>query len=464
MSAIGQEMTLQDGKRGTERVQTKVGKTHIDYWYGKVHKRHYTGRNGEKVEIPDWHVRLKHLGRTIWLNLRTANRAEAATKAKEIYIFLCANGLEATLAKFKPQTEQKDDMTVDEFADLYREQLVMVEYPPMKRTAERYIDSFQLICRLLRITRIGMLSSEYINNFRCTYLKRGLEKGRSETCVKNSCNTLLRSAASLYSRQMLEAYTAKGIEIANPFVGRRFRKIELKPYTPLPRELLDSIWRESAKLRDGNPEVPAPPKTKWRKRRKGPNLPKLKRHRWIEPDWRKPHQGAYVILLLELGVGFRREESDKAEWGWFFTDKDGRHYIEVRKTDFFTPKGKRRRILPVENVLWDAIHETRTDLTPFIVPGNTPKKYAPSEEPINIPYRCEKSHRVLVAWLRKMGVNDGRPCHLLRKEFGSYVATSFGLFVAQRLLGHSSPAVTEAFYAGLTNLPELQHAQIPRHG
>ncbi len=60
---------------------------------------------------------------------------------------------------------------------------------------------------------------------------------------------------------------------------------------------------------------------------------------------------------------------------------------------------------------------------------------------------------------RKRGSN---PCQLLRKEFGSYVATSFGLFVAQRYLGHSNPTVTKAFYAGLTNLPELKHAKIPQ--
>jgi integrase len=55
------------------------------------------------------------------------------------------------------------------------------------------------------------------------------------------------------------------------------------------------------------------------------------------------------------------------------------------------------------------------------------------------------------------GIVDDKPCHLLRKEFGSYVATSFGLFYAQKLLGHSSPEVTSSYYAGLTNLPELSH-------
>jgi len=44
---------------------------------------------------------------------------------------------------------------------------------------------------------------------------------------------------------------------------------------------------------------------------------------------------------------------------------------------------------------------------------------------------------------------------MLRKEFGSYVATSFSLFHAQKLLGHSSPSVTSDYYAGLTGLPDL---------
>jgi hypothetical protein len=33
-----------------------------------------------------------------------------------------------------------------------------------------------------------------------------------------------------------------------------------------------------------------------------------------------------------------------------------------------------------------------------------------------------------------MGVDDPKPCHALRKEFGSYVATNFSLFPAIRLV------------------------------
>ena len=118
MNESEQVKGLQNRKKGTERVQTKLGKTHVDYWYSKLRKRIFSGRDGLQVQVPDWQVRLKHLGRSMWFNLKTANAAEAAVKARDIYIYLIANGWEAALEKFKPQTEKRDNLTVEEFADL----------------------------------------------------------------------------------------------------------------------------------------------------------------------------------------------------------------------------------------------------------------------------------------------------------------------------------------------------------
>jgi integrase len=466
MNSSDQDGSLQNPKKGTERVQTKLGKTHVDYWRSKLRKRSFVGRDGNPAEVPDWQVRIKHQGRYAWFNLKSANAAIAADLAKEIYVFLIANGWEATLEKYKPQVEKRANLKVQEFADLYREQIELVEYPPIPRTINRYVGCLFLICKFMGIKRIARLTADKISAFRRKYLKKALEKKRDETSAKITCNSQMRGAAALFSEEMIKAYKAVGVDVINPFTGYQFGRIEIQPYTPLPREFLDGLWRDSAKLRDGDPDAPPPPKRQRRKRRKpvhGRRLRPLKRTdvRWTVPDWRRPHPESYTLMLLELGVGLRREEADKAEWSWFFTDKDGRHYIEVKKTKYFTPKGKKRRIIPVENVLWDAIHATRSDDSPFIVPGNVPKVYTRQTEPKNVPYRCEPDHRTLVAWLRKRGINDSKPCHMLRKEFGSYVATSFGIFAAQRLLGHSSPAVTEALYAGLVNLPELRHAQPP---
>ena len=95
MNGSEQVKGLQNRKKGTERVQTKLGKTHVDYWYSKLRKRIFSGRDGPlKFRCSDWQVRLKHLGRSMWFNLKTANAAEAAVKARDIYISLIANGWE----------------------------------------------------------------------------------------------------------------------------------------------------------------------------------------------------------------------------------------------------------------------------------------------------------------------------------------------------------------------------------
>lgn len=56
---------------------------------------------------------------------------------------------------------------------------------------------------------------------------------------------------------------------------------------------------------------------------------------------------------------------------------------------------------------------------------------------------------------------SGKPGHCqLRKEFGSVLASNFGLFATQNLLGHTDPKVTAKYYAGLVDLPELSHVRI----
>jgi integrase len=155
----------------------------------------------------------------------------------------------------------------------------------------------------------------------------------------------------------------------------------------------------------------------------------------------------------------RRNEADKAEWSWFFGDSKGRRFIEIRETPFFVPKSKQSRVIPVDETLWDALLAIKTHER-FIVDGPDAIPRTPETEVKSAVYRCDQAHRVLVAWLRKLGVDDPKPCHRLRKEFGSYVSTTFGLFHAQRFLGHSSPTVTSDYYAGLTDLPEIRSMPI----
>ncbi len=435
-------------------VKTRRSANDQGYWKKRLFHRYYE-QDGKKVVVPDWYVRICYAGRRHFFNLETGNEDTASKKARDVFQMLVAEGWEATLSKFKPKPQVGASMTLEEFADLYRKTIRMVEFPPDKPSVERYINCLSFIARRVHVRKLEELTSEKIEKFRADYFAEAQKAGRDENSIKTTINFHLRNAGALFSRQVIQTLQNQGVPLSNPFAGKKLRRVEIRPYSPLKRELLDRLWQDAARLRDGDPEVPEriPVKTGGRKAKR-PSGEKAKR--WKEPDFRKPHPDSYAILLLELGLGFRRNEADKAEWAWFHTIND-RHYIEVRDTPYFKPKPRERRIVPVEPLLYEAIKATRTHVGAWIVPGPAPKRYDSDKKPKNIVYRCDKAHRVLAAWLRQRGIADGKPCHLLRKEFGSYVATSFGLFHAQRMLGHSSPDVTSAYYAGLTELPELKH-------
>lgn len=458
-SEIRTESGQTKGQTAVSRTIRRLGKGHVDYWLPRIKRRVFVDRHGGKVEVPEWQVRFQTGGRDEWFNLGTANQAAAAKKAKEIATHLAGCGWESTLARFKPRTESKQTITLPEFYDLYGAALRRVEYPPTPQTAARYIKSLAFICRHLDIIRINDLTPDEVSRFKGDYLEKARGEKRHPESVKVSCNTLLRNAGAIFSRPMLAEYQAQGLKIENPFEGQKLRRIKLKSYSPINRDLLDRIWVEAEKLRDGDPGATKRViiRTGGRKAKR-PAGEKAKR--WGEPDFNSPQTGAYLLLLLELGLGLRRHEADKAQWDWFSTDSNGRHYIEVRATPYFTPKSKESRIIPVDGLLHETIQATQSDASPFIVPGRLPKRYEPGKEPKNLVYRADQHHRTLAFWLRKHGITDEKPCHSLRKEFGSYVATSFGLFHAQRMLGHSSPKVTADYYAGLTQLPELKNARI----
>ena len=62
-------------------------------------------------------------------------------------------------------------------------------------------------------------------------------------------------------------------------------------------------------------------------------------------------------------------------------------------------------------------------------------------------YRCEVVFERTTWWLRRHGVEGEKPLHALRKESGSLIASSQGIYAASRHLRHRDIAVTAAHYA-----------------
>ena len=73
--------------------------------------------------------------------------------------------------------------------------------------------------------------------------------------------------------------------------------------------------------------------------------------------------------------------------------------------------------------------------------GDLPSKRATFEG-----YRAQAVFERLAAWLRKHGVTDRKPIHMLRKEFGSQVCAEHGIYAASRALRHANITITESNY------------------
>src|SRR5437867_3394447 len=92
-----QFMTVQNKKSGTEVEQSGtdkfsvplsgLDKAHQDFWHSRLKKRCYEW-NGKRVAVPNWQVRIAHLGRREWFNTGMPNKSAAAVHAKNIYLSL----------------------------------------------------------------------------------------------------------------------------------------------------------------------------------------------------------------------------------------------------------------------------------------------------------------------------------------------------------------------------------------
>lgn len=152
----------------------------------------------------------------------------------------------------------------------------------------------------------------------------------------------IRNAAAVFSRQSLEVFRQQGLELTNPFTGSMVRGVKMKTYSPMSRKVVNEIWAKSGLLLSGDPKAGKPSKEDA-----------------SNTDFRKPQPAVYALLLLELGLGLRRNEADKARWDWFFINSDGRRYLEVRKTADFNTKSKQSRVIPVAEEVWNALAPPR---------------------------------------------------------------------------------------------------------
>ena len=149
--------------------------------------------------------------------------------------------------------------------------------------------------------------------------------------------------------------------------------------------------------------------------------------------WQQSDGDLYVLLGLALHFGFRRNESFHARSDWFdMSGKFARAKITA-ELDFRPKGGHEGFVQGSKTVAASIINKSQGD--DYLI-----KNRADNGRPI---------YSEAIDALKEIGWDRSSPLHELRKLFGSYIASTEGLYTSQKFLRHADASTTNDSYADL---------------
>ena len=452
--------SLKNSKGIVKQKTAGLGKTNPKYWELKVKKPTYTS-NGTKHEARHYSARIGYKGQQHTFPLGTGNKAAAGKEAAKIYLFLLANGWEATREEFSPAYAPKSDkpVTVGEYireaeaaADVSANSLkgytrafrrivsdVAGISPIIKVKRKRRVLDEKTGKKILKevtetkdvrhdyaadwranggdredwLAKVDAVKLEAISPAKVQKWKQTFVKERSEgsplkeKTARGTANSYLRKAKSLFSKSILNV-TAETLNLPEtlPFEGvSLFKKKQLKKLRY--ESKIDEKELFSAAVDE---------------------LPKL-------------DEEAFKIFLLGILAGLRKGEIDSLLWESVDFEKER---ISVEVTDFGGSKSEDSEDwVYADPELLEILRGYRAKAKgDFVIESD--RKPRPEREYY---YRADKSFHTLYDWLKEKGISDQKPLHTLRKEAGTLIYERFGIFAASRHLRHSDIRITTQFYA-----------------
>ena len=399
-------------------------KTDVRYWQERLYRQTYVKHN-ELLRTSNWYARIQHEGRREHFPLGTPNKAAAAAKARDIFLFLAANGWSLTLSKYKPQSQSPSPTpnratTVGSFLD------AVLSVSTNRSTIEGYATAFRkIVADLFGLSReltkfdyrsggrdgwlakvhgieLNKITPAKIQEWKQSFLAAAGDDPLALRKARISVNTFLRRSRSLFSPRVL-------------------RQLQLSLPSPLPFDGVEFEPRQSMKYRS--------------------NLNVIKLIRLANKELRPSDPAAYMIFLLAVTSGLRRKEIDLLEWPSFRFKDD---VIRIEPTQFFHPKSQDSIAeIQIDPEIMAVFRQYRAKAKgAFVIPSGRPPKTVSRGDY----YRCESHFDRLNDWLRSKGVNTQKPLHTLRKEYGSLINKAHGINAASKALRHADISVTNNFY------------------
>lgn len=346
-----------------------------------------------------WTFRAIRNHKTVYFNLGS-DLDVAMGKADEIDAFLLFNSLEDAVFKYNPNkrtpaTDVLRSPTLGEIIDFLETQKNVIGIA--HRTFQCYRRALYRVTGLsdegARALPLKKLTKKMIRDVKSTSVQ-GIADVVELAEKKRSYNTLLKNAKSVFSNTAMayypDSWSFEGLgHIKNEIFFNRVKKNYTLPDTLLITKTFDLMNSYSG--------------------------------------------DKFAIMAMALHFGMRRKEIFYAKRDWFDID-DERCVILIKSEGKFRTKNGMDGYTAGKPAFGSKILN-QSDGFDFLVTDRA--------------RQAEKTMKSLLDDMRAIGWVRQSPLHELRKLYGSYLATTEGLYVAQSYLRHTSPAVTSQYYAKL---------------
>ncbi len=414
-------------------------KTHANYWKSRLEHRTYS-RDGRTFEVAEWSVRIHFKGIRKSFDLETANKEEAAVKARDIYLSILAKGWSATINGLAPQLVPLAEMG-SESATIGRFLAEVERTANLKPKTFRYYGSClrQLAAYVRGVkseasrfdyrqggatawrqqvdaTLLSAITPAAVADWKIARLKRAGSDPRRKLEVNRSFNSWLRNAKSLFSDAI----------ISKPNFRVKVPKFRVPDGQRGEREV---YWFETLDFeRPGSMKFQAPAGITYEA------LVTKARH-----ELRAENSEAYKLFLLCLCAGLRRGEADVCLWTQLNADDNS---IRLEANQYIEPKhGSGGTVYVDPSLMKELLSFKGPEQDGFVV--NSPLGWKATTYRR---YRCEPHWRTLIDWLESSGINARKKVHELRKLFGDAIVKRNGIFAGSAQLRHSTIQMTASHY------------------
>ncbi|MDR2030231.1 MAG: tyrosine-type recombinase/integrase [Puniceicoccales bacterium] len=381
-------------------------------------------------ESQDYHIRLQFNGKQRWFNTQTADLERAASVAMRFYehLLVLGNWESARQKIFPKSSPSKGELTVGSYVEevlrksaknertlqIYASKLrtlvsALFNIPHSPRTQTTCRKSHSQWLEAVNRVKLSAITAEGIQVWKKNRIQLFGTTPLNEQKVRRTIHTILQNVKALF---------APGL--------RRLVADEFPP-----NFFADNLLQEGIRI---TPYVS-----------KIHNLGEFK-DRVLEGLWASEapvEREAGKAILLALFLGMRRGEMDTLNWKQIdFSTRQ----VAVCTTEFMRVKTHgSERTLVMPSWLCEFLQADREchPRDTFVIhnsilpnPGLKTSQH----------YRCFRIFCHACKWLRDNGIDDPNPLHALRKEYGSEMNRCYGIYAAQRSLGHANIQMTCSTY------------------